>query len=439
LPASEEAFGRIVRRAQALRRLPSVSAAVFRRGEVVWKEALGLANVEERVATTPDTQYRIGSVTKTFTAVAVMQLRDEGRLTLEDTLERHVPGTRHGALTLRGLLSHFSGLQREIPGEIWENLEQAKERDLLETLPEAESVLRPAQEWHYSNLAFELLGEVVQRVSGEPYRERVRTRLLEPLGLARTTWVPEPPFARGYLVEAYGDSVRPEAPTEIPGIGAAGQLWSTSPDLCRWGAFLAEPDPAVLDPETAREMHGFQAMADLETWSLGWGLGIELFRRGDRIFAGHTGGMPGFVTILSYSRKEHVGSVVLMSSGAPDPGEQTGLLLTEKAIELLAEPSVWEPVAEAPEAIVPLLGRWWSEGYEFVFSYREGRLHARPATARPTAPPAVFAPDGDDRFRTLSGSERGELLRVVRNEAGEVEKLYWATYPFTRDQRAFSE
>ncbi|MDQ4082308.1 MAG: serine hydrolase, partial [Actinomycetota bacterium] len=174
------------------------------------------------------------------------------------------------------------------------------------------------------------------------------------------------------------------------------------------------------------------------TWQLGWGLGLELFRRGERIFGGHTGGMPGFVSVLSYSRQDRVGSVLLVSSGAPDPGEQTGLLLTERAVETLAEPTPWMPEATAPAEVAPLLGRWWSEGYEFVFAYRKGRLEARLASAPPTTRPAVFAPDGTDRFRTVSGRERGELLRVVRDEGGEVVKLYWATYPFTRDQRTFS-
>ena len=87
--------------------------------------------------------------------------------------------------------------------------------------------------------------------------------------------------------------------------------------------------------------------------------------------------------------------------------------------------------------MVPLLGRWWSEGDETIFSWRHGRLEARFATAPPEREPSVFEPEGDDRFRTVSGRERGEVLRIVRDEAGAVVKLYWATYPFTRTPELF--
>ncbi len=431
-------FSRILRRAQAERRLPSVTASVFRGDDVVWSGTVGLADVDGAVEATPETQYRIGSITKTFTAVAIMQLRDAGKLALDDSLGVHVPESAHPQPTLRGLLTHLSGLQREPPGEIWETLRAPTREELLEQLGEAEQVLPAGSHWHYSNLAFALLGEVVERVSGSPYREYMDERLLGPVGLTRTTWAPTEPRARGYFVEPYSDTVRREPDLETWGVGAAGQLWSTTPDLCRWGRFLSDPDPAVLRPETATEMHEFQVMADPETWQLGWGLGIELFRRGDRVFGGHTGAMPGFIASLSYSRRERIGSAVLTNNGSPPPGDPTGLLLTEKAVELLLpETEPWRAGPPAPEEIAPLLGRWWSEGHEFVFRYRNGRLEAVFAGAPPSTPPAGFAPDGADRFRTVSGRERGELLRVVRDERGDVVKLYWATYPFTREPTTF--
>jgi hypothetical protein len=91
-----------------------------------------------------------------------------------------------------------------------------------------------------------------------------------------------------------------------------------------------------------------------------------------------------------------------------------------------------------PAEVEPLLGRWWSEGSELVISYRGGRLELRSADAPAEAPPTVFAPDGDDGFRGVSGPEEGEPLEIVRGEDGAVEKLYWATYPMTRAPRSFS-
>ena len=109
---------RLVRREQHDKRLPSITAAVLRDGETVWETAVGAADVKEQREATPDTQYRLGSITKTFTAAAIMQLRDEGKLDLEDTLDKHIDGVAH-APTLRRLLSHTSGMQRETHDDAW--------------------------------------------------------------------------------------------------------------------------------------------------------------------------------------------------------------------------------------------------------------------------------------------------------------------------------
>src|SRR6266516_528540 len=141
LPTPEERFARLTREAQREGRLPSLSAGVFRAGELVWSEAVGLADVEEGREATTDTQYAVASITKTFTASSVMQLRNEGKLDLDDPLERHLPQVSHGTLPLRRMLAHASGLQREPPGEVWESLVFPEAEELLASLPEAEQEL----------------------------------------------------------------------------------------------------------------------------------------------------------------------------------------------------------------------------------------------------------------------------------------------------------
>jgi CubicO group peptidase (beta-lactamase class C family) len=436
LPGPER-FRRLVLEAQSAGRLPCLSSAVFRGGEVVWSEAVGLGDVEQRVEATADTQFAVASITKTFTAASVLQLRDAGEVDLDDQLSRHLPEAAHGTPTLRRMLSHASGLQREPPGEIWETLVFPEEEELLRGLEEAEQVLPPAAAWHYSNLAYALLGHVVARVSGVPFREYVEERLLRPLGLERTTWGPTPPAAQPYFVEPYSDGVRREPVLELGGKGGESGLYSTVGDLSRWGSFLCEPDESVLAAASVAEMHDLQVMAEAD-WTLGWGLGLELWRRGERIFAGHTGGFPGFLSILVYSRRDRLGAVLLTNSGTWPKLSEAGLDLAEAALEELApdlEP--WTPEELPPAEIEPLLGRWWSEGSETIISWRRGKLEARLASAPPEREPSVFEPEGEDRFRTVSGRERGEVLRVVRDERGEVVRLYWATYPFTRAPEIF--
>jgi CubicO group peptidase (beta-lactamase class C family) len=202
---------------------------------------------------------------------------------------------------------------------------------------------------------------------------------------------------------------------------------------------LVEGAEGVLRRETAEEMRRFQSMADLDEWKLGWGLGLMLLREGDRIFVGHLGSMPGFLAGLAISPKERSGAVVLVNSGSGvKMDELTRKLAVAVADAYPPEPDAWRPDGSVPAEVEPLLGRWWSEGSELVISYRGGRLELRSADAPAEAPPTVFAPDGDDGFRGVSGPEEGEPLEIVRGEDGAVEKLYWATYPMTRTPRSFS-
>ncbi|MGH7904482.1 MAG: serine hydrolase domain-containing protein [Candidatus Dormibacteraceae bacterium] len=428
------ALDRRLGEAQMASRLPSISAAAVRGREIVWQRALGLADASSETPAAPDTQYRIGSITKTFTAVAVMRLHDQNRLDLDDELSRHLPEVPRPALTIGRLMSHLSGLQREPLGVGWEDFDFPSTERVLREMAEAERVLPAGTSWHYSNLAYALLGEVVARLAGRAWHEEIQACLLDPLGLSDTTLTPRAPAAQGYFVDPHADRLHPMPPLDIAGISAAGQLWSTTGDLARWAAFLGDPDPALLSPRSAEQMRSVQVMAEPDRWSLAWGRGLMLHRRGDEIFAGHNGGMPGFQASIVYSRTGKAGAAVLTNtgSGLPDPAD-LAIDLTRELIRLWPpDVQVWRPGLPAPPEIESILGGWWSEGYRFVFSFESGALHARRDGTPAGVPPAVFEENGPDRFRTVSGRERGELLRVVRDGAGEVAKLYWATYPFER-------
>jgi hypothetical protein len=180
-------------------------------------------------------------------------------------------------------------------------------------------------------------------------------------------------------------------------------------------------------------MHAVQVMAEPDRWLRAWGLGLALHRRGNRILAGHGGAMPGHLAYFLYSRAERTGVVLLTNSSAWARLEDFALEFAEQALDgLPAETEPWRPEEPAPPELAGLLGHWWTEGSEFVVRFRQGRLEARMVADADWKPPAVFEADGPDRFRVVSGRERGERLRVVRDEQGEPVKLYWATYPCTR-------
>ena len=414
------------------KRYPSLAAAVLRDGTLIWERAVGAANVEGGVEATPDTQYRVGSITKTFTAAAIMQLRDAGKLDLEDTLDKHVEGAAYRP-SIRRLLSHASGMQRETHDDSWLTLRFAPPDELLETLDRAEMVLPAGARFHYSNLAFALLGIVIERVAGMPYADYIRERLLEPVGLTRVTFEPEPPAAKGYVSQPYADGVWEAIDVETGAWASAGQLWGTVGDLCRWGAFLADPDEAILAKKSAEEMRTVQVIDEHERWLSGYGLGLQLRRDGDRILAGHSGSMPGFIARLYYSPREKVVAAAL--TNASDAALALfGLDLVRATVdEWPVAPDAWRVGDPPPAEVVPLLGIWFMEASEFALRWRNGRLEARSPQDADWEQPSVFEKETDDRWRTISGPEHGEALKIVRGADGAIERLVWAGYPVTRE------
>ncbi|HET9996625.1 MAG TPA: serine hydrolase domain-containing protein [Nocardioides sp.] len=422
-------------------RVPGLAAAVARDGDLLWYAGIGTTRVGSPETPGPDDQYLVGSNTKTFTAVMLMQLRDEGRLALDDLLADHLPDVGH-PVTVRQALAHVSGMQREPLGDVWDTLEQPDAASLVRGFAEAERVGRPHTRWHYSNLAYAVLGQVVEKLDGRPWVDSLDERLLRPLEMRRTTvGFVDDDHVTGYFVPPFHDVPREEPVLDLRAMTPVGGLASTARDLARWSAFVASPPDEVLSADTLEEMCQPQVLLDTERWNGGMGLGLFVLRTpSGRTWVGHDGGMPGHLTALLTHRESGTGGIVLMSNTAgPDPGA-LALQLAERVVEdLPVEDEPWRPGTSVPEELAGVIGRWYSEGRGFVFSVREGRLEARQDGAPASRAPSVFVAEGPDRYRTESGRERGELLRVTRDPAGAVDRLHWATYVFTRAPLGFGE
>ena len=450
-----ERLERLVRTAQADARIPALSVALHRADRPLWTFQAGTSGRAD-ASLDSGTLFRIGSVTKTFTAVLVMQCRDDGLIELDDPISAHLPVPAHGELTIRRLLSHTAGLQREPYGDVWDTMQAPDVEQLIADLLRAEQVLPPARRYHYSNLGLSLLGHLVGRLRGGVWADVLADRILGPLGLDDVKIDPGERAAVGYLVDAYSDHARPEPALDFGALGPAAQLWASAADLARWAAFLADPgamDPAgaVLASSTVDEMRWPLTVTDETLWAVGFGLGVILMPQADRVMhVGHDGAMPGFLAGV-YGRRGGTGTVtgtpaacgvaVLGSSGTAAATLELPHALLNAAIEEdPAQPEVWVPGEAAPAAYRSVLGRWWSEGFEFVFSWRDGALRARRVDDPAGRPPAIFAPiDGAaDDLRTVSGREAGERLRLHRDPAtGSVGRMHWATYRFTRTQETF--
>lgn len=432
---------RILLERQRKHRVPAIYGAVARGGATVWGDGVGSADLDDPgTPPDPDSQFLVASNSKTFTAVVVMALRDEGRLSLDDTLDTFVPEGRHPGITIRQMLAHVSGMQREPIGDVWETLEQPDREQLVSGFAEAERILKPHHRWHYSNLAYAMLGEVIARLDGRDWFDSVQARVLRPLGMNRTTVGLTGKHVNGYYVPPYSDVPVPEAVLDLKAMAACGGLASTAADMATWGSFVADPTEEVLRPDTLEEMCQPQIMADLERWQLAFGLGFMLLRSGDRIYVGHTGGMPGHITGLFTHRETATSGLALMNStSAPDPAALAVDLANHVLDHDPVQPEVWLPGTGVPVELGGVVGRWYSEGAPYVFSVRQGHLEARPAAAPEHKPSSVFEQVAEDLYRTTAGRETGELLRITRDEDGEVVKLNWATYPMTRRPLAFGE
>jgi CubicO group peptidase (beta-lactamase class C family) len=445
-----ERYDRAVRRVQADGRVPAISVALHRADRDLWTCTVGTSGNPAHPLDA-DSRFRIGSVTKTFTAVLVMQARDDGLLDLDEPISAYLDVPAHGTATIRRLLSHTAGFQREPYGDVWDKLLVPDAETMLAELDRAERVLPNNRRFHYSNLGLAVLGQLVAKLRGGSWAEVVTERILRPLNLSATTVQPTPEAAVGYLVDAYSDAARPEPQLDMGGAAPAAQLWSTATDMARWSAFLAspeivDPDADVLAAATVDEMRWPLTTTDETLWAGGFGLGLILIPDGNRVVhVGHDGAMPGFLAGV-YGRRGGddnpgaLGCAVLGSSGTA--GEVNTLVhdLLRLAVELEpADIRAWAPGRPAPAQYRSILGPWWSEGTSFVFSWHDGTLQARAADAPVDRPPAVFRPldDDPDVLRTVSGRETGELLRLTRDEHGVVIRMHWATYRMTRVQEGF--
>jgi CubicO group peptidase (beta-lactamase class C family) len=426
LPETARRVDEIAARAQAQGRTPSLALAIVRDRAVLHFAGVGAHPVPDA-----KTQYRIGSITKTLTATMVMQLRDEGFFALDDLLYRHLPGTPIGGVTLRQLLGHVSGLQREPDGPWWERSTGGDVDKLLADLGYDKLVGPPFRRYRYSNLAYGLLGAVLERVTGESWTTLVGKRVLDPLGMKRTTYSPMEPFARGYVVHALDGSLHEEPRLDSGAMAPAGQLWSTVTDMAKWAAFLTDPAPAVLPRETVDEMSAPVVISDLESWTGGYGLGLQLFRVGERVFVGHGGSMPGYVAHLAVHRRSRLGVIVFANSYG-----LSGIHIRNVALDALnaaldgepLAPAPWQPAAQPTGEAAELAGRWWWMG-------REYEIHASGDTAEMTGPNhwSHFTREAPDRWRGTAGENEGEILHALRDPEGTVTKLDIATFVFSRD------
>ncbi|MGW3029824.1 serine hydrolase domain-containing protein [Streptomyces sp. NPDC001178] len=431
LPGTRRALLHRIAVAQSEGRAPSLVAAVVRDGRPVWH---GARTSVDGHGPDETVQYRIGSITKTFTAVLVLRLRDEGLLDLGDPLEKHLPGTGAGEATIADLLAHTSGLAAESPAPWWERTAGSLRPELSDVLGEQPLLHPVGRRFHYSNPGYTLLGALVEKLRAASWDEVLRREVLEPLGLDRTSGHPRAPHAGGWAVHPWADVMLPEPAEDLGRMAPAGQLWSTTGDLARFAAFLARGDDRVLSAETVKEMRTPAAPAEAADVVDGvtYGLGLQIQRRDGRLLVGHSGSLPGFLANLTLSVEDDVASVVLANCTSGPLLSTVGADLVRIVAE--AEPRIpepWRPLPEVDSAVLELAGPWYWGTHAFALRLTAaGGVSLEPLSG--SGRRSRFRANGDGTWTGLEGYYAGELLTAVRRPDGTLSHLDLGSFVFTR-------
>lgn len=410
-------------------RLPSVVAGVVRGGALAWSGAVGTDDGRTTGAPTDtDTQYRMGSITKTFVAVAVMRLRDAGRVALTDRLGEHVPGSALSAVTLEQLLSHAGGVQAETPGPWWERT-PGGDWDALAGSPVAQR-FRAGRRFHYSNVGYAALGRLLEQLHGRGWFDIVRGELLEPLGMTRTTTRVDGQAADGLAVHPFADVLLPEPEHDAGAMAPAGQLWTTVTDLARWAAFLGGDTAGLLSPGTLAEMLEPHHVVDEpgQPWTGAHGLGWQVWNVDGTRYAGHGGSMPGFLADLRVRLVGGDGVVVMTNTTASTTMRALAADLLDTVADLEPAPvQPWSAVGDA--SLLELLGAWYrGPAGETARIEGEHLVLGEPGRGRGSR----FARGSADWWVGLDGYYTGEPLHVVRRPDGAVSHLDLASFRLTR-------
>lgn len=422
----------------AYRGLPALTAAVVYDQDIVWSQGFGYADVELITRATPSTIFRIASITKLFTATAIMQLRDQGKLRLDDPVIAHLPWFQirnrfpeAPTITIRHLITHTSGLPRESGHPYWTDFNFPAREEMISNIPNQETPIASETELKYSNLAFSLAGEIVGCASGQPYAEYVQTHILQPLGMTSTGVVmPDEQLPR--LATGYGrrmpDGSRDIKPfVDCRAISPAAGMSSTAEDLARLAMLQFRDGPAgglqILKGSTVREMHRPQWLHS--DWQSGWALGFATRRLLDRQLVEHGGALFGYRTQISVVPTDKVAVIVMTNADDGEPG-----LYVDKALNLLL-PAIRKAVTPPQKEMRPFDPAW----ERYLGKYRNAwgdieilRLDQDLAMYGPWDPDprtciGRLRAEGERVFRVEGGGIPGELVRFEVDGDGKVVKV----------------
>jgi CubicO group peptidase (beta-lactamase class C family) len=397
-----------------------VSVLVAQDGQIVFEEAFGLADIENKTPITPQTKFRIGSVSKQFTAAAVLRLAEQGKLALSDPLAKHFPDFAHrGGVTIRHLLTHTSGLhsyteKSEFFSRVTKPIAPV---ELILWFKDDEPDFAAGAGFHYNNSAYFLLGELVAKVSGKPLGDYLREAFFEPLAMGDTgifvNASPPPNMARGYSFTS--DKCEPALDWDMSWAGGAGALYSTVGDLYRW-------NEALFGGKVLSEASLRAAMTPVELPAnadgMKYGYGLLLFDVNRLPAVGHGGGLNGWASDLIRIPAQRVTVVVLANALPPAPGlapQSISRALVSKllAVEIQAAPPPAEDKSVDAKSFKDYVGRYDYQTAVMTVTAEGDLLYAQ-LTDQPKN--QIFPKAKDEFFWKVVDAQ----ITFVRDDTGKV-------------------
>ena len=411
------------------RHQPGLALGIVHGGELLWGQGYGVANIDTGAPVTLDTRFRIASITKTFTATGIMQLRDSGLLALDDPLSRHLDwfDLRYQdapELTLRNLLTHSSGLPRDSTNAMWTECEAPSKAQFIADTKSRALTRPPNQAFAYSNLGYSLLGAVIEAVTGQSWADYLQANVLDALGMSETKPQPsadDPLLATGYTREKTGYKREAFDFWLMNGFEASANFASSVNDLVKYARFhLGLADGVALSPHTLRDMHRVHWLE--QGWKGGYGLGVGLHRIKNWEISGHGGGYPGYLTAFTVCREHETGVIALTNALGGDPHAYVEQAYKLVLPELIKATATDKPAA--PEDWQRFVGVYESEWDRQKVVIRENQLQlinlewldAKPTILEPTDEPTVF--------RLKQAGQSNETLRFELDDAGQVTRMF---------------
>ena len=423
------------------RSIPGLSIAVVHDQEIVWSRGFGVADLTTKAPVTPGTVFRIASITKTFTATAVMLLRDRGKLRLDDPVSAHLPWftykNRHAdgpVVTIRQLLTHTSGLPREAAFPYWTDHIFPTREQMITAFHDQESIFEPETRYKYSNLGMAILGEIVAAASGMPYDAFVTKNILEPLGMASTSVHPQEAlrgrWATGYDRKLDDGSRKAVDMLDARGLVSAANISSTVEDLGRWASFHmleGKNTPGqVLKGSTLREMHRVQWVNT--SWTGGAGLGFSVSKGDGRRTYGHGGWVGGNRSQFTVSPKEKVAVIVMVNADDGEPGFFAARAMAMLAPAIAKITAVPAPPAKFDPAWQKYTGTYTDPaGWETKVLIMDNKLmmygFSYPPEDDPMGSLSELAYERDGVFRVGGDDGSGELVYFEMGADGKVARI----------------